>query len=40
LKRQQDAFIARRNAQFGKSGYDLTNAMRERLREINGVDGH
>ena len=40
LKRQQDAFIARRNAQFGKPGYDLTKAMRERLQQINGVDGY
>ena len=40
LKRQQDEFIARRNAQFGKPGYDLEKAMRERMQQINGVDGY
>jgi tetratricopeptide (TPR) repeat protein len=40
VKREQEAFIARRNAQFGKPGYDLQKAMRERLRQINGVDGY
>ena len=40
LKRQQDDFIARRNAQFGKPGYDLQKAMRERLQQINGIDGY
>jgi len=39
LQRDQDQFIARRNAEFGKAGYDLQKAMRERLRQINGVDG-
>lgn len=40
LKREQDEFIARRNARFGKPGYDLKAAMRERLQQINGVDGY
>jgi tetratricopeptide (TPR) repeat protein len=40
LKRQQDEFVAVRNARFGKPGYDLQKAMRDRLREINGVDGY
>jgi tetratricopeptide (TPR) repeat protein len=40
LQREQDEFIARRNAQFGKPGYDLQKAMRERLQRINGVDGY
>lgn len=40
LKQQQDEFIARRNAQYGKSGYDLKAAMKQRLREIDGVDGY
>ncbi|WP_407115322.1 tetratricopeptide repeat protein [Bradyrhizobium sp. LMG 9283] len=40
LQREQDEFIARRNAQFGRPGYDLKNAMRERLQQINGVDGY
>lgn len=40
LRREQDEFIARRNARFGKPGYDLQKAMRERLQQINGVDGY
>ena len=40
VKREQDAFIARRNAQFGKPGYDLQKALKDRLTEINGVDGY
>jgi tetratricopeptide (TPR) repeat protein len=40
VKRQQEAFIARRNAQFGKPGYNLQKAMKDRLTEINGVDGY
>ena len=40
VKREQDEFIARRNAQFGKPGYDLQKAMRDRLQAINGVDGY
>ncbi|VIO73237.1 hypothetical protein CI1B_48420 [Bradyrhizobium ivorense] len=40
LQREQDQFIARRNAEFGKPGYDLQKAMRERLQQINGVDGY
>ena len=40
LQRDQDQFIARRNAEFGKPGYDLQQAMRERLQRINGVDGY
>lgn len=40
VQREQDEFIARRNAQFGKAGYDLKKAMQERLRKINGVDGY
>src|SRR5215470_9269677 len=40
VKREQEAFIARRNAQFGRPGYDLQRAMRERLQQINGIDGY
>ena len=40
LQREQEQFIARRNAEFGKPGYDLEKAMRERLQRINGVDGY
>lgn len=40
LQREQDDFIARRNAGYGRPGYDLKKAMQERLRRINGVDGY
>lgn len=39
LEREQDDFIARRNAEFGRPGYDLKKAMQERLKRLNGVDG-
>ncbi|EJN11521.1 hypothetical protein PMI42_05180, partial [Bradyrhizobium sp. YR681] len=40
LQREQDEFIARRNAGFGHTGYDLKKAMQERLQRLNGVDGY
>jgi tetratricopeptide (TPR) repeat protein len=40
LRREQEEFIARRNASYGRPGYDLGKAMRERLQRINGVDGY
>ncbi|MBW8857311.1 MAG: hypothetical protein JF604_23970 [Bradyrhizobium sp.] len=40
LQREQDAFIARRNAEFGRPGYDLRKAMKERMQELVGVDGY
>jgi len=40
LQRAQDEFIARRNAGYGRPGYDLKKAMQERLLRINGVDGY
>ena len=40
LQREQEAFIARRNAEFGRPGYDLRKAMKERLQSIVGVDGY
>jgi uncharacterized protein len=40
LQREQDEFIARRNAGYGRAGYDLKKAMQERLQRINGVDGY
>ena len=40
LQREQDAYISRRNAEFGRPGYDLKKAMLERLQQINGVDGY
>ncbi|WP_225117197.1 tetratricopeptide repeat protein [Bradyrhizobium sp. BRP22] len=36
LQREQDEFIARRNAQFGRPGYDLHKAMQQRLQKLNG----
>jgi tetratricopeptide (TPR) repeat protein len=40
LQREQDEFIARRNAGFGRPGYDLRKAMAERLQKLLGVDGY
>ena len=40
LQREQDAFIARRNVEFGRPGYDLKKAMQDRLQRLNGVDGY
>jgi tetratricopeptide (TPR) repeat protein len=40
LQREQDAFIARRNAEFGRPGYDLHKAMKERMQKLVGVDGY
>ncbi|MCK1743661.1 hypothetical protein IVA80_23125 [Bradyrhizobium sp. 139] len=40
LQREQDDFITRRNAEFGRPGYDLKKSMQERLQRLNGVDGH
>ncbi len=40
LQREQHEFIARRNADFGRPGYDLKKAMQERLQRLSGVDGH
>jgi tetratricopeptide (TPR) repeat protein len=34
MQREQDAFIAQRNAAFGQAGYDLRQAMRERLDHL------
>jgi tetratricopeptide (TPR) repeat protein len=39
LQRAQDDFIARRNASFGRPGYDLRKAMKERLQQLVGADG-
>jgi tetratricopeptide (TPR) repeat protein len=40
LQREQDDFIARRNAAFGRPDYDLKSALQERLRRLNGAGGH
>ena len=39
LQRDQEVFLARRNAAFGRPGYDLRKAMKARLRQIVGADG-
>jgi tetratricopeptide (TPR) repeat protein len=38
LQREQDEFIARRNASFGQAGYDLRGALRERLDHLQAID--
>jgi len=40
IARAQDDFLARRNAEFGKPGYDLQKAMNERLQRLLGTDGY
>ena len=40
LQREQEEFIDRRNAAFGRPEYDLRKAMRERLQRLNGIDGY
>jgi tetratricopeptide (TPR) repeat protein len=40
LQRQQDAFLATRNASFGRPGYDLLKAMKARLQQLQGADGY
>jgi tetratricopeptide (TPR) repeat protein len=40
MQREQDEFIAGRNADFGKSGYDLQKVMSERLQKLLGADGY
>ena len=40
LQREQDAFINRRNAEFGRPGYDLRKAMKERMQKLVGIDGY
>ncbi|MET4389308.1 tetratricopeptide (TPR) repeat protein [Bradyrhizobium sp. F1.4.3] len=37
LQREQDDFITRRNAGFGRSGYDLKKAMQDRLQRLNSL---
>jgi tetratricopeptide (TPR) repeat protein len=39
LQRDQEMFLAKRNAGFGRPGYDLRSAMKARLRQIVGADG-
>jgi tetratricopeptide (TPR) repeat protein len=40
LTGEQRDFIAKRNASFGKRGYDLRVAMKARLKALTGVDGY
>jgi tetratricopeptide (TPR) repeat protein len=40
LQREQEEFIVRRNAEFGRPGYNLQQAMKKRLQELNGIDGY
>jgi tetratricopeptide (TPR) repeat protein len=40
IQREQDEFLARRNADFGSPGYDLQKAMNERLQRLLGADGY
>jgi tetratricopeptide (TPR) repeat protein len=40
LQRQQQAFVATRNASFGRPGYDLQKAMKARLQQLLGADGY
>ncbi len=40
LQREQDAFLARRNAEYGRPGYDLQKAMRERLDHLLAIEAN
>ena len=40
MRREQQEYISRRNAEYGRPGYDLKKAMRARLQQINGIDGY
>jgi hypothetical protein len=40
LKREHDEFLARRNAEFGKPGYDLKQLMGDRLQHLLAADGN
>lgn len=39
-RREQDDYLARRNAQFGRPGFDLRKAMLDRLQQLQGVGGN
>ena len=40
LQREQAEYLARRDAEFGRPGYDLKKAMQERLQRLRGADGY
>jgi len=40
LQREQDDFLSARDASFGKAGYDLQKALRERLQQLLDIQRH
>jgi len=40
VRREHEAFLATRNASFGRPGYDLQKAMKARLQQLAGADGY
>jgi tetratricopeptide (TPR) repeat protein len=40
MQREQDEFLAHRNAAFGRPDYNLQNAMRERLDHLLAIESH
>jgi tetratricopeptide (TPR) repeat protein len=40
LRREQQEYLSRRSAEYGRPGYDLKKAMRDRLQQINGINGY
>jgi tetratricopeptide (TPR) repeat protein len=40
LQREQDAFLAERNASFGRPGYDLQKAMKARLDHLRAIESN
>ena len=40
LQREQKEFVARRNAGFGRPGYNLQQELKKRLQQLNGIDGY
>ena len=40
LQREQDAFLAARNASFGRPGYDLQKAMKARLDHLRAIESN
>ncbi len=38
LQREQEEFIAHRNAEFGRGGYDLPKAMQERFDHLKTIE--
>jgi tetratricopeptide (TPR) repeat protein len=39
-QREQDDFLSRRDAEFGKAGYDLQKSMHERLQQLLDIERH